>query len=275
MELKGAHVLVTGGSRGIGAALAREFAKAGAQVSLTARSTQAIEALATEIGGQAFTADLLDPASVDSLIDQVESAAGPIDVLVNNAGLEDHGWFHESDVAESRRVIHLNLEAPIVLTRNVLPGMIERGSGHLVFISSLAGTGGFPGTSVYGATKAGLTNFVAALRMELAGTGINSTVVAPGPVDTDMWDAIEQDNELEPMLRRMRMLRILPTKSPEMLAKRSIAAVRADRRHVRVPRRLASNHWLREVPTRLNELLLTGVPVGIGATKAMEEQAQE
>lgn len=271
MELNDAHVLVTGGSRGIGAALAREFARAGARVSLTARSTDAIEALALEIGGQAFTADLLDPASVDSLIEQVENAAGPIDVLVNNAGLEDHGWFHEGDVAESRRVLHLNLEAPIVLTRNVLPGMIERGRGHLVFVSSLAGTGGFPGMSVYGATKAGLTNFVAALRMELDGSGIHSTVVAPGPVDTDMWDAIEEDDELEPMLKRLRRLQMLPTKSPEMLAKRSIAAVEADRRHVRVPRRLASNHWLREAPTRMTEFLIAGIPVGVGATKAKEK----
>lgn len=265
MELQGAHVLVTGGSRGIGAALAKEFARTGATVSLTARTTDAIEALAGELGGHAFTADLLDPASVDRLIADVEAAAGPIDVLVNNAGLEGHVWFHESDVEINRQVLHLNLEAPIVLTRNVLPGMIERGRGHLVFTSSLAGTGGFPGLAVYGATKAGLTNFVAALRMELAGTGVNTTIVAPGPVDTEMWDHIEQDNAMEPMLQRLRLLQLIPTKSPEMLAKKSVRAIEADRRHVRVPRRLTSNHWLREAPTRLTELMLSGVPVGVGA----------
>lgn len=267
MELKGAHVLITGGSRGIGAAMAREFAKAGARISLTARTTEAIEQLALEFGGKAFTADLLDPASVDTLIADVERAAGPIDVLVNNAGLEGHAWFHDSDSELNRRIIHLNLEAPIVLTRNVLPGMIERGRGHLVFTSSLAGTGGFPGLSVYGATKAGLTNFVAALRIEIAGTGINTTVVAPGPVDTDMWDEIEGDPELDAMLRRLRALQLLPTKSPEMLSRRTIAAVKADRRHVRVPRRLATNHWLREAPTRLTELLLSGVAVGVAAQR--------
>lgn len=267
MELENAHVLVTGGSRGIGAALAKEFARAGATVSLTARTTDAIEELAGELGGRAFSADLLDPAAVDGLIADVEDAAGPIDVLVNNAGLEGHAWFHESDTETNRRIIHLNLEAPIVLTRNVLPGMIERGRGHLVFISSVAGTGGFPGATVYGATKAGLTNFVAALRIELAGSGVNTTVVAPGPVDTDMWDAIENDRALEPALDRLRLLHLFPTKSPEMLAKRSIRAVQADRRHVRVPRRLALNHWLREAPTRLNELVISGVPVGVGADK--------
>lgn len=267
MQLNGAHVLITGGSRGIGAALAREFASAGATVSLTARTTAAIEALATELGGHAFTADLLDPSSVDSLIERVESEVGPIDVLVNNAGIEGHDWFHEIDTDVARNVVRLNLEAPVVLTRQVLPGMIERGRGHLVFLSSLAGTGGFPGLAVYGSTKAGLTNFVAALRMELAGTGVNSTVVAPGPVDTDMWDQIEGDDELDPMLARLRSLQLIPTKKPEMLARRSIKAIKADRRHVRVPRRLISNHWLREAPTRLTELLLSGVPVGVAASK--------
>lgn len=267
MELKGAHVLITGGSRGIGAALAREFGRAGARVSLTARTTEAIEALALELGGNAFTADLDDPAAVDSLIERVEAEAGPIDVLVNNAGVEGHAWFHEADVEEARRVLRVNLEAPVVLSRNVLPGMIDRGRGHLVFVSSLAGTGGFPGLSVYGATKAGMTNLVAALRMELAGTGVRTTVIAPGPVDTDMWDQIEADAEVDPMLHRLRTLQLIPTKSPEMLARRSIAAIKADRRHVRVPRRLASNHWLREAPTRLTELLISGVPVGVAASK--------
>ena len=267
MELKDTHVLVTGGSRGIGAALAREFAGAGARVSLTARTTEAIEALAAELGGKAFTADLLDPASVDSLVERVEAEAGPIDVLVNNAGYEGQGWFHEGDPATARRVLQLNLEAPIILTQKVIPGMIERGRGHLVFTSSLAGTGGFPGLAVYGATKAGLTNFVAALRMELAGTGINTTVVAPGPVDTDMWDAVEGDSDLDPMLGRLRKLQLIPTKSPEMLARRAISAVQADKRHVRVPRRLISNHWLREAPTRLTETLIAGVPVGVAASK--------
>ena len=189
-------------------------------------------------------------------------------MLVNNAGLEGHSWFHEADVDTARRVLHLNLEAPVVLTRNVLPGMLDRDRGHLVFTSSLAGTGGFPGLAVYGATKAGLTNFVAALRMELAGTGVHTTVVAPGPVDTDMWDSLEGDNELDPMLHRLRSLQLIPTKSPELLARRSIAAIKADHRHVRVPRRLASNHWLREAPTRLTETLLSGVPVGVRASKS-------
>ncbi len=267
MDIQGSHVLVTGGSRGIGAALAREFGRAGATVSLAARSADALDQLANELGGHSFPADLTDPETVDSLIGRVEAEAGPIDILINNAGLEGHGWFHEAAVPTARDVLHLNLEAPIVLTRNALDGMLARQRGHLVYLSSLAGTGGFPGMSVYGATKAGISNFTAALRMELAGTGVNTTVVAPGPVDTQMWDSIEGDAELEPMLDRLRKFQLIPKSSPEKLAKKTLAAVKADRRHVRTPRRLISNHWLREAPTRLTESLIRGVPVGPAAKK--------
>ncbi len=262
MEIEGSHVLITGASRGIGAAMAREFSRAGAIVSLAARSSAPIEALATELGGRAFTVDLLDPNAVDALITRVEAEAGPIDILVNNAGYEGQGWIESVDVEAARNVVRLNLEAPIVLTRSVVNGMVERKRGHLVFVSSLAGTGGFPGLSVYGATKAGLTNFVAAIRMELAGTGVNTTVVAPGPIDTGMWDALEDEEEFDAMLRRLNRLHVLAKKSPETLAKKTVAAVAADKRHLRVPRRLASQHWLRETPSRITEVLLTGVRVG-------------
>ncbi len=262
MELNGAHVFITGGSRGIGAAMARAFAKEGAKVSLAARSTEAIESLASELGGHAFSADLLDPVVVDGLIARVEAEAGPIDVLVNNAGIETTEWFEEIGRDVVREVTRVNLEVPMMLTRDAINGMAERGSGHIVVTSSLAGTGGFPGLAVYGATKAGLTNFIAALRMELQGSGIGTTVVAPGPVDTRMWTALEEENEMAPMLKRLNQLQIIPKKSPEMLAAKTVKAVKADRRHVRVPRRLASNHWLREAPTRLTEALLKGVQVG-------------
>jgi len=268
MELKGAHVLITGASRGIGAALAREFARADATVSLTARSAEALEELAAELGGTAFPADLMDSTAVDSLVERVEAKCGPIDVLVNNAGVEGHGWIHEAEAGILRNVVRLNLETPIVLTRNVLPGMIQRGTGHIVMISSLAGTGGFPGLSAYGATKAGLTNFAAAIALELVGTGVNTTVAAPGPVDTDMWDHIEEDTEVQPVIDRLNRIHLLPKKSPELVAEKTVAAVLADRRNVRLPRRLISNHWLREMPTRLTGALIRGVPVGPAASKS-------
>lgn len=267
MDLQDAHVLITGGSRGIGAAMAHKFSDAGATISVAARSTEDLQSVAASVGGTAFTVDLSDPAQTDDLVARVEEEVGPVDVLMNNAGIETSDFFADISPETIRQVAQVNLEAPMILTRQVLPGMIERERGHLGFTSSLAGTGGFPGLAVYGATKAGLSNFVAALRIELRDTSINTTVVAPGPVDTSMWDTLTDSDSLTEILKRLRILQLLPKKSPDHLAKRAVDAVQADRRHVRTPRRLTANHWLREAPTRLTELALSGVNVGPSNSK--------
>jgi uncharacterized protein len=260
MDIKGTHVLVTGASRGIGEAMAKAFAEAGANVSVAARSEAPLRAVADKIRGTAFVADLLDQSTVDGLIQRVEAEAGPIDILMNNAGLETTSWFHEDTTERIRDVSRLNFEAPMILTRNVLPGMLKRGRGHVLFMSSAAGSAAFPGLVSYSGTKAGLNNFAAGLRLELRDTPINFTVVAPGPVDTGMWDHLEDEQQLAPMLKRLRALQLIPKKSPEMLAKRTVAAVQANRRHVRVPRRLSATFWLGESPRRIMETVLTGVP---------------
>jgi len=259
MELNGAHVLVTGGSRGIGEALAREFAAAGAKVSVAARSEAELKQVAADIGGTAFVTDLLDEHQVDDLIGRVEAEAGPIDVLVNNAGLETDDQHANIDVERIRGLSRVNFEVPMVLTRNVIRGMHARGGGHLVFLSSLASTSGFPGLATYTGTKAGIQNFVASLRMELKDTNIHTTVIAPGPVDTQMWDVLEEAGYAEAMLKRFNRLQLIPKLSPQKLAKRSIAAVKANRRHVRHPRRLSMNFMLPEVPRRMSEGLLAGI----------------
>jgi uncharacterized protein len=258
MELKGAKVLVTGASRGIGESIARQMAAAGAQVAVAARSESALSALAVSIGGKAFAVDLTDPDAVSALIPRVEAEFGPIDVLVNNAGLESIMPLDLESDASIRAVTRLNLEAPMVLTRHVLGGMKARGTGHIVFTSSLAGSAPFPAMSVYCATKAGLNNFVAAVRLELRGTAIGTTLVAPGPVDTSMWDRLEGEGHVDEVLKRFRMLQLIPKKSPEFIARKTVAAVAANRRHVRTPRRLSAVFWLGEAPRRLNEMLLTG-----------------
>ncbi len=242
--------------------MARAFAKQGATVSLVARSAEAIKELADELEGHAFATDLLDANQTDELIPRIVADAGPVDILVNNAGIDTDCYFNEIDPQTIRDITTLNLEVPMVLTRAVIGSMLRRNRGHLVFVSSLAGSVGFPGLAAYGATKAGLTNFAAALRMELKDTPINTTVVAPGPVDTDMWDHLEHTSDFEPMLARMRALQLIPTKSPESLAKRTVKAVAADRRHVRTPRRLSAMGMLRELPTRTTEAVLSGVPLG-------------
>ena len=261
MDLQGRHVFITGASRGIGAAMAKRFAAVGARVSMAARSGEALRRLADELGGHAFEVDLLDPVAVDELVPRVEAAVGPIDVLVNNAGIETNQWLHLDSPANLRDAITLNLEAPVVLTRAVLPGMLARGVGSLVFTSSLAGSAGFPGLAVYSATKAGLNNFAAAVRLELRDTPLHVTLVAAGPVDTRMWDALEDQAAFDPMLRRLNLLHLIPKKSPELLARRTVKAVQRDRRHVRVPRRQTPTYWLGEAPNRITELALAKVPL--------------
>lgn len=262
MDLNDAHVLVTGASRGIGAAMAAEFAAAGARVSVAARSVDALQAVAKPIGASVFPVDLSDADQTESFIAEVEAKAGPIDVLMSNAGIEETAYFHEADVDTLRQMTRINLEAPMVLTRQVLPGMLERNKGHLAYTSSLAGTGGFPSLTAYGATKAGLTNFVAGLRLELRDTNIQTTVIAPGPVDTAMWDSVEAEDASKPIMDRLNALQLLPIKKPDYVAKKTVKAVRAGRRHVRTPRRLSTNFWLREAPTRITEIAMTGVKVG-------------
>jgi short-subunit dehydrogenase len=267
MELAGAHVLITGASRGIGAEMARGFASQGAIVSLVARSSQAIEALATELGGRAYPTDLLDPVAVDNLIPRIEEVGGPVTVMVANAGLESTNFLVDTDPDLIRDLARTNLEVPMVLTRHVLPGMMERNRGHLVYLSSLAATAGFPGQAAYCATKAGLTNFAAAIRMETRDTDVGVTVIAPGPVNTGMWDQLEEADNLAPILKRLKKFRLIPQVEPGLIADKTVSAVQEGRRHVRTPARLAAQFWLNEAPRRIIETVLTGVQTGPSAPK--------
>lgn len=260
MQLEGKRVVITGASQGIGAALARAFAEAGSRVVLAARSVDKLEALAAETGGAAHPVDLLDDEQTEGFIAAVESSHGPIDVLVNNAGIETSESAATTDVATIRDVVRLNVEAPMVLTRSVLPGMLERRSGHLVFLSSLAGTASFPTMSHYAATKAAVTNFAGSVRWETRKHGVGVTIVAPGPVDTDMWDRVEElEGGAGNVRRRFEHLQLLPKLAPDDLAEQTVDAVRSGKRHVRHPKRLSTQFWLNEAPRRIVEAALTGV----------------
>lgn len=262
MDLSDAHVLITGASRGIGAAMADEFAAAGARVSVAARTEDALKAVADRVGGTAFTVDLLDAEQVDGLIPRVEAEAGPIDVLVNNAGLEPSKWFHATAPGELRDILRVNLEASAVLTNLAVQSMLKRQRGHIVFVSSIASTAAFPGTATYGATKAAITHLGNSIRMELRATPLGVTVVSPGPVDNEMWHQLETAPGFGGLIHRLNMLRLIPTSSEEWVAQHTVDAVIGDHRHVRAPRRLAANHWLREFPTRVIEKVLIGVALG-------------
>jgi len=261
MDLDGARVLVTGGSRGIGAALARAYSAAGADVVVVARSEGDLRTVADEVGGHAVVVDLSDPAAVEALVPRVEADLGPIDVLVNNAGVETVDMAAVIDPADVRTATRVNLEAPMVLTRYALPGMLDRGRGHIVYLSSIAGSSGFPSMATYCATKAGINGFVAALRMELKGSPVRTTLVAPGPVDTRMWDAVENSSSAstQSVIDRLNLLRLMPKADPYRLARRVVRATSRRTRHVRTPRRLSANFMLGEASQRLTEVLLVGV----------------
>lgn len=260
MKLAGKHVLVTGGSRGIGEQMAREFAARGARVTVVARNAEALQRVAADINGSWMVSDLSDDADVDTLIERVESAHGVIDVLVNNAGLETTTAFAVEDTREIRTVARVNLEVPMLLTRHALPGMLARNSGHIVFVSSLAGTAGFPGMSVYGATKSGVLNFVNGLSRELKATDVNVTVLSPGPVATDMWDAVEAaPASVSKVVRRFQKLQLIPTANPKKIARRTVNAVEKNKPFVRDPKRLSFNFWLNHLPTRISNIAAFGI----------------
>jgi short-subunit dehydrogenase len=179
MDLERARVLVTGASGGLGAAIARELAEQGAHIVLSGRSRERLGAvLATLPSGahEVVPADLARPEASEQLVE----AAGELDVFVSSAGLPASGWLHEYRAEQLERAVRVNLEAPMQITRLLAPRLIERGRGHLVFVSSLAGKVPSPGLSIYCATKFGLRGFALALATELVPTGVGVSVICPG-----------------------------------------------------------------------------------------------
>lgn len=182
------HVAITGASSGIGAALVAEFVRAGASVTLVARRQAEMEALAARVGGktQIFAIDLCNIPRCCDWLAPAAARFGPIDVLINNAGIQPVEPSVEADPAMMEKTIALNLVAPMRLTHAVLPEMIQRGSGTIVDIASAAAFSSLPGMWTYNATKAGLGAASESLVGELRGTGVHVIPVYPGPVDTPM-----------------------------------------------------------------------------------------
>lgn len=188
MIFKDKTVIVTGGSEGVGAAAARQFADAGANLLLVARSKKNLEALAEELRDKShveiFAMDVSDANACVDLFKKANFEFGRIDVLVNNAGYHQRGKFETVDVADLGKMIDVNLRAPIVLSRLVLPYMRDAGGGAIINVGSLAGRTPVPNSAVYAASKAGLRSLTYSLREELRGTNIKVAVVSPGPIDT-------------------------------------------------------------------------------------------
>jgi short-subunit dehydrogenase len=179
MDLSGRKALLTGATGGLGRAIAAALAARGAQLVLSARDADALAAMAVELPGEGHSvaaADLAEPGAAERLAAEV----GAIDVLVANAGLPGAGRLEDFSAEQVERALRVNLEAPVLLARALYPGMVERGSGHLVFIASLSGKAASPRTSIYNATKFGLRGFALGLRSDLAPAGVGVSIVSPG-----------------------------------------------------------------------------------------------
>jgi short-subunit dehydrogenase len=176
VKLAGATVLVTGATGGIGQAIARRLRGAGANLILTGRRVDVLEPLANELSARSIAADFTDRDAPARLLDE----AGDVDVLVANAALPATGLLDSVSVEELDRALDVNLRAPIVLARLLAPKLAQRGSGHLVFISSLAGKAAAPRSSLYSATKFGMRGFALGLRADLHAHGVGGSTVYPG-----------------------------------------------------------------------------------------------
>jgi len=192
-SLAGRTALVTGASRGIGAAIAEALGAAGARAALLARSEDALNELAKRIGGGSFAVrcDVADPDSVAAATASLRAAfAGPPDIVVSNAGIFQIVSLEELTSAEFAATVQTNLVGPFGFLSGFLPEMKERGSGHVVTIGSIADHVIFPGNGAYSATKFAARALHEVLRAEMRGTGVRATLISPAAVDTDLWEPI-------------------------------------------------------------------------------------
>ena len=188
MILNNKTVIITGGSEGVGAATARLFAEAGANLMLVARGKKKLEAIADDLRDKTRVEIFaMDVSDVDACVDVFKKAQfefGSVNILVNNAGYHARGLVEEVAADELARMVDVNLRSPIILSRIALPYLREAGEGAIINVGSLAGRVVYPGASVYSATKSGLRLFTLGMAEELRGTGIKVGLVSPGPVST-------------------------------------------------------------------------------------------
>jgi short-subunit dehydrogenase len=220
MQLGGATTLLTGATGGLGQAIARALGARGASLVLSGRRADVLEPLASELGGRALTADLSTPDGVERLL----AEAGPVDVLVANAGLPASGRFGSFSVEEIDRALAVNLRAPMLMAHALLDGMVERRRGHMVFVSSLSGKAASGGGSVYSATKFGLRGFALGLREDLVKYGVGVSVILPSFIrDAGMFH--ESGAKLPPFVG---------TKRPGDVAAAVVEAIERDRAEIDV-----------------------------------------
>ena len=254
-NLSGSVVAITGAARGIGRATAAALVREGARVAIGDLDVELARRTASELGGgtQAFELNVADRGSFARFLEQVESQLGPVDVLVNNAGIMPVGLFLDEDDASAARQIDINLHGVVFGCKLALPGMLSRGRGHIVNIASSAGKAGIPGIATYSATKHAVVGLSEAIRAETFDTPIEVTVVMPGVVNTELQLGVKR-------------LRGLKTVEPEDVADAIVAALRVPRFEVYVPKAIGGlNRFATLVPRKASETILRA----LGADKLM------
>lgn len=223
MELNGKTALLTGATGGLGRAIARGLAERGARLVLSSRKAEELEALAGSLPGdghESVVADLAEEEATSLVLE----AAGEVDVLVANAGLPASGALEDFSHEQIGRALRVNLESPVRMARELYPGMVERGSGHLVFLSSISGKAATARASLYAATKFGLRGFAFCLRDDLAGSGVGVSVISPGAIrDAGMF----ADS-------RAKAPPTIGTGTPKQVAGAVVRAIERDRREITV-----------------------------------------
>jgi short-subunit dehydrogenase len=228
--LQGRTALVTGASGGLGTHLARRLAREGMNVAVSGRREDALATVAAELSALgvktvAVAADLSDLSATDALVDGVEAALGPIDLLVNNAGMESVGAFTSYTREELTTMVDVNLTAPLLLTHRLTPGMLERGRGHVVFIASVAGKIGPAFNEPYAATKAGLVGLTQSLRAEYLKAPVGFSVVCPGFIAGDgMYARMVDDGHSSN--------RVMGETTTEKISKAVVRAIREDKAEI-------------------------------------------
>ena len=205
--LAGRSALVTGASKGIGRTIAESLAEAGVRVWCMARSEGPIRELAAKIGGEAVVADITDDVAVWDAVDGIAGMLGaPPDIVVNSAGVFGIALSWKETVQRFDERIAVNLRGTFLVNRAVLPGMLERGSGLIVNLGSVAGRKAYKGNGAYSASKFGLKGYHEVLLEELRGTGVRASLVEPAATDTSIWDHLDPD-ENPRLPNRQEMLR--------------------------------------------------------------------
>jgi NADP-dependent 3-hydroxy acid dehydrogenase YdfG len=245
--LAGQTVLITGAARGIGRVTAETLVRRGMRVAIGDVDFRAAAATAAELGATtvALAMDVTDRASFTACIEQTEAQLGPVEVLINNAGIMPLGPFLDEDDATAGRIVDINLHGVILGMKLVLPRMLARGHGHVVNIASQAGKYGFPGGATYCASKAAVINLSRAVRKELRGSGVELSIVSPVAVNTELGLGLG-----EPRQRQFRKI------EPQEVADAILETLQVPRFDVHVPKALAMSE-------RISALLPVSVQDGL------------